>query len=93
MGTAKDAANRFYDAWRNKDMDLLKASLTEGVTFEGSLATFENRAQFLEMGGAMMPMIAEFRIHHQMECGEHVCTFYDMVLNTPGGAMTIPMAE
>ncbi|MCZ6532112.1 MAG: hypothetical protein O7A08_04025 [SAR324 cluster bacterium] len=91
MGQALEVANRYYDIWRNNGEGLADV-LSDDFSFVGPLDQLD-REGMLAAVPHMGPALQEFHMKKQFENGGEVCCIYDLDMATPGGKLTIPMAE
>lgn len=92
MGQALEVANRYFDTWQNKNGEGLGELLSEDFSFVGPIDQLD-KAGMLEAVPKMGPILEKFHMRQQFEDGDNVCCIYDLDMVTPGGTMTIPMAE
>ena len=92
MGEALALANRYFDTWSSKNGEGLGDLLADDFSFIGPIDRLD-RQGMLAMAPKMGPALEKFHMRHQFEDGDDVCCSYDLDMATPGGTMTIPMAE
>ncbi len=92
MGKSTDTVNRFYDAMRNGGKGIGNL-LEEEFTFLGPLADWKGRETFLKEIGPMAGALKDIKVSRQFEEGAEVCSLYDLVLQLPGGSVSIPAVE
>ena len=78
--------------------------LAEEFTFDGPVVKARNKAEFLAQqaedkakfeatSAKLGPIVMRHDIQRQWVDGDEVCSFYDLRIETPAGAVSIPMAN
>ena len=67
--------------------------LTEEFRFHGPMLRSEGKEVFLEGSAGLCQIMCGVEVHRQWEEGDELCSIYDFRIETPVGAVSIPMAE
>src|SRR5918995_999630 len=74
---ALELANRYYDAWANRQGDMTGVPLADDFAFSGPVASFDSAAGFRAMARQAGAMVRNFRVRHQFVDGGLVCSIVD----------------
>src|SRR5918995_1508840 len=74
---ALELANRYYDAWANRQGDMTGVPLADDFAFSGPVASFDSAAGFRAMARQAGPMVRNFRVRRQFVDGGLVCSIVD----------------
>jgi ketosteroid isomerase-like protein len=80
-------ASRLLTAWTSGDFEAARALLADDVTFVGPLAHTEGADAYVEGVRGMAKMIKVADQKRVIEDGDDVCIIYDLVTDTPAGAI------
>jgi hypothetical protein len=61
---ALELANRYYDAWANRQGDMTGVPLADDFAFSGPVASFDSAAGFRAMARQAGAMVRNFRVRH-----------------------------
>ena len=89
----EDIFRVYLERFTGGDVEGAAELLADEFAFDGPILQAKDKAEFLAGSAAAAAMARGCTIHHQWVDGDHVCSVYDFVIDTPAGAGAIPMAE
>lgn len=93
MMQAQDVVAAYLDAFYGGDFDRAGDLLAEGFSFRGPFVEVDGRDAFLASAEGLKRIVRGASVRRQLQHGDDVCTLFDLHLETPAGAGSIPMTE
>jgi hypothetical protein len=83
----------YLNAFWSGDMLAAQSLVAEEFSFEGPFLQVEDKDAFFASAAGLIPIVRGYRMMHQWEDGENVCTFYEFNVETPAGKGAVLTAE
>ena len=83
----------FLTRFTSGDVDGAAELLHDDFAFHGPMLQADNKAEFLEGTGPLVPALQGHEMHRIWEDGDEVCAIYDLKVATPAGAGSVTVAE
>jgi hypothetical protein len=71
-------AAAYFDAWKHKEFDALRALLADGATFEGPLGTASNGDECVAGLRGVSQILTDIVVHKRFVDGPDVLTWFDL---------------
>ncbi len=78
MAEAVELAQRYFDAWQDRDEQALSEVLAEDVTFRGPLGTATGREECIAGLLGMLGIVTSIEVHARVADGRDVITWFDL---------------
>jgi hypothetical protein len=75
---AGQLAAAYFDAWKQKDFDALRAILADNATFEGPLGTASNADECVAGLRGMSEIMTDIVVRKRFVAGSDVLTWFDL---------------
>ncbi len=83
----------YLNAFWSGDSVAARSFITEDFSFEGPFVQVEGKDAFFASAVGLVSIVRGYRMLHQWEDGENVCTFYEFNVETPLGKGSVLTAE
>lgn len=90
---ASDVVNRYLDRFYRGDFAAAGAVVAREFSFTGPFLEVRGKDAFFAGAAGLRQIVRGHRLLRQWIDGAEVCSLYDVHLETPAGAATIPMSE
>jgi len=91
--TASEVVNRYLEGFYRGDHDAARAVVSADFSFRGPFLQVRGREAFFEGAAGLKRIVRGHRVLRQWAQGDDVCSVYEVQLETPAGAGSIPMSE
>ena len=90
---ASHTVNRYLDGFYRGDFATAGAVVAADFTFKGPFLDVQGKDAFFAGAVGLQQIVRGHHLLRQWTDGEDVCSVYDVHLETPVGAGTVPMSE
>jgi ketosteroid isomerase-like protein len=84
----REIANRYYDAWINRNGDMSQVPLADDMVFRGPVASFDSAEGYRAMARQAGALVTSFGVRHQFTDGDLVCSVVDWTMPPVPGTLT-----
>ncbi len=93
MSSARQAVVKYFNAFWSGDMETARSLVAQKFSFAGPFLQVDDKDAFFASAAPLGPIVRGYRLLHQWEDGENVCSFYEFNVETPAGRGSVQTAE